>query len=137
MILWPQSTHRPPLFILAKRGPAASPLVAAIARSKVAIKIGSLRTPNEPIRCGPPGREDTSLARAEHGAVWCNRRPQSKEPITIKTMPRSLFLRFVLGMAAVGLAAGMFSASAQEPSKRGRKGKAPPPTARIEVTILR
>ena len=31
----------------------------------------------------------------------------------------------------------MFSASAQEASKRGRKYKAPPPTARIEVTILR
>jgi hypothetical protein len=40
-------------------------------------------------------------------------------------------------MAAVGLAAGMFSANAQDTSKRGRKYKAPPPTARIEVTILR
>jgi hypothetical protein len=52
-------------------------------------------------------------------------------------MPRSLLSRFTVVIAVAGLAAGMFSVSAQETSKRGRKYKAPPPTARIEVTILR
>jgi hypothetical protein len=52
-------------------------------------------------------------------------------------MFRRFLFRFTLGMAVAGLAAGMLSAGAQETSKRGRKYKAPPPTARIQVTILR
>ena len=63
--------------------------------------------------------------------------PIRDKPITIEAMRRSLFLRFAVWMAAVVMAAGMFSTNAQEPSRRGRKYKSPPPTARIEVTILR
>ena len=40
-------------------------------------------------------------------------------------------------LAVAGLAISTLAAAAQDTSKRGRKYKAPPPTARIEVTILR
>ena len=40
-------------------------------------------------------------------------------------------------MTVLGLACGLVNLNAQDASKRGRKYKAPPPTARIEVTILR
>jgi hypothetical protein len=40
-------------------------------------------------------------------------------------------------MAAFVLAIGLSSINAQETNKRGRKYKSPPPTARIEVTIVR
>ena len=50
---------------------------------------------------------------------------------------RSL-IRFSVIVAGLSLAVCLFSAGAQQDtSKRGRKYKAPPPTARIEVTILR
>lgn len=39
--------------------------------------------------------------------------------------------------AAIGLAGVLFAAHAQTTDKRGRKYKAPPPTARLEVTVLR
>jgi hypothetical protein len=52
-------------------------------------------------------------------------------------MLRSFSFRSAVFLAAFGLTAGMFSLSAQDTSKRGRKYKSPPPTARIEVTILR
>jgi hypothetical protein len=48
------------------------------------------------------------------------------------------FSRFSVLVAGVTLAAGLFSASAQQPdSTRGRKYKVPPPSARIEVTVVR
>jgi len=48
------------------------------------------------------------------------------------------FLRFTVIVAGLSLAVCLFAAQAQQDtSKRGRKYKAPPPTARIEVTILR
>jgi hypothetical protein len=40
-------------------------------------------------------------------------------------------------MAVAGLAAGLFTAGAQDSSHRGRKYKAPPPTSKINVSILR
>jgi len=40
-------------------------------------------------------------------------------------------------LAVSGLSLSLVSANAQALSKRGRKYKAPPPTARIEVTVLR
>jgi hypothetical protein len=49
---------------------------------------------------------------------------------------RSLF-RLSVFVAAFGLAVTLLAASAQDAPKRGRKYKAPPPTARIEVTVLR
>jgi hypothetical protein len=49
---------------------------------------------------------------------------------------RSLF-RLSLFAAACGLLAVSFAATAQDTSKRGRKYKSPPPTSRIEVTVLR
>jgi hypothetical protein len=47
------------------------------------------------------------------------------------------FSRFSVLIAALGLAAGLFTAGAQESSHRGRKYKAPPPTSKINVSILR
>ncbi|HEY1984054.1 MAG TPA: carboxypeptidase-like regulatory domain-containing protein [Terracidiphilus sp.] len=52
-------------------------------------------------------------------------------------MHRRFFFRFAALVVAAGLAAGMMSVNAQDSNKRGRKYKAPPKTARIEVTILR
>jgi hypothetical protein len=49
---------------------------------------------------------------------------------------RSLF-RFVLCLAALGMTAGICSLHAQDSNRRGRKYKAPPPTAKIEVSVLR
>ena len=50
---------------------------------------------------------------------------------------RSL-IRFSVIVAGLSLAVCLFSAGAQQDtSKRGRKYKAPPPTSRIEITILR
>jgi hypothetical protein len=40
-------------------------------------------------------------------------------------------------MAVLGLVAGLFSAAAQQSTKRGRKYKAPPPTSKIEISVLR
>ena len=53
-------------------------------------------------------------------------------------MLRRLFSRCLLVLTILCLTAGLASIHAQETSsKRGRKYKSPPPTARIEVTILR
>jgi 5-hydroxyisourate hydrolase-like protein (transthyretin family) len=49
---------------------------------------------------------------------------------------RSLFRLSILA-AACGLLAVSLAATAQDSSKRGRKYKSPPPTSRIEVTVLR
>ena len=49
---------------------------------------------------------------------------------------RFLF-RLSLFVAAFGLIAALLAASAQDAPRRGRKYKAPPATARIEVTVLR
>ena len=49
---------------------------------------------------------------------------------------RTLFCLAVL-LAGFGLAVSFLAANAQSTSKRGRKYKSPPPTARIEVTVLR
>ena len=50
---------------------------------------------------------------------------------------RSVF-RFSVIVAVIGLLATSLAAGAQQDStKRGRKYKSPPPTARIEVTVLR
>jgi len=52
-------------------------------------------------------------------------------------MVRRSFFKIAVCLAALGLVASSLSASAQDESnKRGRKYKAPPPTAKIEVTIL-
>lgn len=55
----------------------------------------------------------------------------------MKPMFRSSFLRFGLAVAGIALVIGSLSLSAQDTNKRGRKYKAPPDTARIEVTIVR
>jgi 5-hydroxyisourate hydrolase-like protein (transthyretin family) len=46
-------------------------------------------------------------------------------------------LRLSVVVAGFALFAASLTASGQDASKRGRKYKAPPPTARIEVTVLR
>ena len=53
------------------------------------------------------------------------------------SMQRRSLLRFTLFVAALGLIVTLLAASAQDAPRRGRKYKSPPPTARIEVTILR
>lgn len=50
-------------------------------------------------------------------------------------MSRSLLTRIVVALAAVGLTLGTLNA--QDAPKRGRKYKSPPPTARIEVSVIR
>jgi hypothetical protein len=46
-------------------------------------------------------------------------------------------LRFYGLVAGVTLAAGLLQASAQQQTTRGRKYKVPPPSSRIEVTVIR
>ena len=56
----------------------------------------------------------------------------------MKTMFRKAPLRLSVVLAVIGLVSGSLAASGQDDSsKRGRKYKSPPPTARIEVTILK
>jgi len=55
----------------------------------------------------------------------------------MKAMPRRSLSHLVVCLAAFGLVAASLTASGQDENKRGRKYKAPPPTARVEVTILR
>ncbi len=55
----------------------------------------------------------------------------------MNVMPRRTHIARIAVLSTVVLLAGLFTASAQNTEKRGRKYKAPPPTARIEVTILR
>jgi len=54
-------------------------------------------------------------------------------------MSRRFLLTFALFVIGLGLAASSIAANAQDDttSHRGRKYKSPPPTARIEVTILK
>jgi hypothetical protein len=52
-------------------------------------------------------------------------------------MSRRPLLLFSLFVAVFGLAIGSFAALGQESQSRGRKYKAPPPTSRVEVTVLR
>ena len=49
---------------------------------------------------------------------------------------RSLF-RISLIAVGIGLVVSSLAANAQDTDRRGRKYKSPPPTARIEVTVLR
>jgi hypothetical protein len=54
------------------------------------------------------------------------------------SMFHRLLFRLTLVVAACGLVMGLLAASGQDDnSYRGRKYKTPPPTARVEVTILR
>ncbi len=52
-------------------------------------------------------------------------------------MCRRYLLRFAFLMGVLSLVASLFSASAQDSSRRGRKYKAPPPTAKVEISVLR
>jgi hypothetical protein len=52
-------------------------------------------------------------------------------------MSRRTILCIAFLLAGFGLALSSLSANAQNADKRGRKYKAPPPTARIEVTVVR
>ena len=53
-------------------------------------------------------------------------------------MFRRAFLRFCVALSAIGLITGTVSLRAQDDnSHHGRKYKAPPPSARIEVTVVR
>jgi hypothetical protein len=47
------------------------------------------------------------------------------------------FVRFSVSVAAIGLIVLSLAVNAQDNTKRGRKYKAPPPTARVEVIVLR
>jgi hypothetical protein len=53
-------------------------------------------------------------------------------------MTRRFLIRLCLVVAGLGLILSSLNAGAQQnPAKRGRKYKSPPPTARVEVTIVR
>jgi hypothetical protein len=53
------------------------------------------------------------------------------------SMFRRSFLRIGISVAGLALAVSSFHAGAQDDSRHGRKYKAPPPSSRIEVTVLR
>src|SRR3954469_15771887 len=55
----------------------------------------------------------------------------------MKFMVRSYLSRITVCIAGLALAAGLFAAEAQESTRRGRKYKPPPPTSKIEVSVLR
>jgi hypothetical protein len=60
------------------------------------------------------------------------------KPATMRFMSRRSKLVVIASLAGFGLIAGSLALHSQdETNKRGRKYKAPPPTARIEVTIVR
>ena len=53
-------------------------------------------------------------------------------------MMRSSHIRFAIVLAVLGMVLASLAVGAQQkPSNRGRKYKSPPPTARIEVTVVR
>jgi len=52
-------------------------------------------------------------------------------------MVRRYNFRFIFCLVVFSLVTGLFSAGAQDSKSRGRKYKAPPPTSKIEVTVLR
>ncbi|MDR3717291.1 MAG: carboxypeptidase-like regulatory domain-containing protein, partial [Bryobacteraceae bacterium] len=52
-------------------------------------------------------------------------------------MFRRSLLRFTVFVAGFVLAVSAFHAGAQDNSRRGRKFKAPPPSSRVEVTVVR
>jgi hypothetical protein len=63
---------------------------------------------------------------------------QPIKPVTIEAMPQRFLLRLSILAAGLALLVGTLNLSGQDvTTKRGRKYKAPPPTARIEVTILK
>ncbi len=59
------------------------------------------------------------------------------KPDTMVSMFRRFPLLTTVVAAGLGLVIGSFTLSAQDTDKRGRKYKAPPATARVEITILR
>ena len=60
------------------------------------------------------------------------------KPVTMVPMLRRSLFRLSVFVAALGLVLSSLAAGAgQDTSKRGRKYKSPPSTARIEVTVLR
>jgi hypothetical protein len=62
----------------------------------------------------------------------------SSDSATIKAMSRRSLIRLIVFVAGFGLAASSLTAHGQDDaSKRGRKYKSPPPTARIEITVLK
>ena len=60
------------------------------------------------------------------------------QPFTMVLMLRRTLFLLTLSLTGLGLAASALAAHGQDDTtKRGRKYKSPPPTARIEVTILK
>jgi 5-hydroxyisourate hydrolase-like protein (transthyretin family) len=55
----------------------------------------------------------------------------------MESMPRRTLIRLAVVLAGFSLALSSLASSGQDTDKRGRKYKSPPPTARIEVTVLR
>ena len=75
--------------------------------------------------------------RAGHATHRGAIRALTKPRVKINVMFRRLSSRFAAVFAILGLSLGVLSVRAQDTDKRGRKFKAPPATARLEVTILR
>ncbi len=55
----------------------------------------------------------------------------------MKAMFRSSFLRISVVLAGLALVFGSLQITAQDNPRRGRKYKVPPPSSRIEITVLR
>jgi len=58
-------------------------------------------------------------------------------PFTMVDMSRRLFLRLGMILASLGLVTASIALRAQNDNSHGRKYKAPPPSAHIEVTVLK
>ena len=89
---------------------------------------------------GPTRRDDDrliSLVGIWQGLYIAGLHRRGK-PFTIVPMPCRSHFRFCVLLATLGLIVSSLSAGAQQKtSNRGRKFKSPPPTARIEVTVVR
>jgi hypothetical protein len=63
--------------------------------------------------------------------------PRLSLPFTMKIMFRRAFLPLCVVLSSLGLIAGSLALRAQDDAHHGRKYKVPPPSSRIEVTVVR
>jgi len=73
------------------------------------------------------GKDLRSSSQAEDG----------RSPFTMMLMMRSTYFRFFAVLVVLSLVLASLAGAQQNSSNRGRKFKMPPPTARIEVTVVR
>lgn len=90
----------------------------------------------------PSFKANLLLLRAQIWSLWSRARqiqPRrgERQHYRIIGMSRRTFFLLAVALAGLSLAVGSPAANAAKAQYRGRKYKAPPPTSRIDVTILR